>query len=56
MQKIYHDYEPEFVSKNYAKLFKNHIRFCKEVFGSTEPAPEEKHLDSIKDSLKVITL
>uniref|UniRef100_A0A915IXG3 Uncharacterized protein n=1 Tax=Romanomermis culicivorax TaxID=13658 RepID=A0A915IXG3_ROMCU len=50
MQKIYHDFNPEVVSQKYAKLFKNYIRFCKEVFGSTEPAPEEKHLQSIKDS------
>uniref|UniRef100_A0A915JLM4 Uncharacterized protein n=1 Tax=Romanomermis culicivorax TaxID=13658 RepID=A0A915JLM4_ROMCU len=56
MQKIYHDYKPEVVSKKYAKLFKNYNRFCKEVYGSTEPAPEEKHLQSIKDSIKMISL
>uniref|UniRef100_A0A915KAR6 Uncharacterized protein n=1 Tax=Romanomermis culicivorax TaxID=13658 RepID=A0A915KAR6_ROMCU len=51
MQKFFDKVEPKVVSEKYEQLFRNLIYYCKETFGSTEPAPEEKHLESIKASL-----
>uniref|UniRef100_A0A915JP13 Secreted protein n=1 Tax=Romanomermis culicivorax TaxID=13658 RepID=A0A915JP13_ROMCU len=51
VQKMFEGSSKKVDGKNYEKVLRNFVKIC-QWFGANEPAPEEKHFDSIKASIK----